>query len=287
MVICLRQKSYREKNALYLIPTPIGNLEDMTYRAVKTLEEVDLLLCEDTRVTGQLLKHYGLSKKLLRCDEHSEEKMKGYVLEQLSCGKKIGFTSDRGTPIISDPGYQIALAVIEAGYPVISLPGATAFVPALTMSGLAPSPFLFYGFLDSRHTRRLEELRRLERVTCTMIFYEAPHRITEMLQDIKEVFGNRKISIAREISKLYEEIYRGPLDEVMEEIKEAKGEMVIVVSGNHETVDYSQLTIFAHVTLYVADGLSEMDAMKKVAKERGVSKSQIYQEYQKAKEEKR
>lgn len=281
----MSQKSYQEKASLYLIPTPIGNMEDMTYRAIKTLEMVDFVLCEDTRVTGQLLHYYQIQKRLIRSDEKVEENLIPLVITSLREGKNVGLVTDRGTPIISDPGYRIASQVIKEGLSVISLPGATAFVPALTSSGLPPSPFLFYGFLQSKQSKRREELKKLSLFPYTLIFYEAPHRISETLEDLKLVFGNRLISLHREISKLYEEIYRGTIEDVQKESVNAKGEMVIVVSGNEEKVDYSSLSIKEHVLLYVSDGMSEMEAMKLVAKERHMAKSMIYQEYHRKEEE--
>ncbi len=272
------QKSYNDTPSLYLIPTPIGNLEDITVRALNVLNTVDEVLCEDTRDTGLLLKHYDIKKKLVSCHEFNEEKMIDYVVSKLKMGYNLGLVTDQGTPIISDPGYIVSRGVIEAGYNVISLPGATAFVPALSSSGLEPSPFMFYGFLNSKNSKQIEELKRLVDYPFTIIFYEAVHRIKNTLKNMLEVFGNRNICIARELSKIHEEFTRGTIEELIPLVDDMKGEFVIVVEGNHDVVNYSELDIVEHVKLYL-DDMSEMDAIKKVAKERGVAKSVIYQEY--------
>lgn len=276
------QKSYKEdKSNLYLIPTPIGNLDDITLRSIKMLEKVDFLLCEDTRVTAELLKHLKISKKLIHSDDHNESKLKDMVVEKLKEGYNIGLVTDRGTPIISDPGYKIVEHVTSLGFSVISLPGATAFVPALTASGIEPAPFLFYGFLNSKESKRLQELKTLEKLPYTIIFYEAPHRLKTTLENMLEVFGNRKICVSREISKLYEEYIRDSISDIIPLADTLKGEFVIVVKGNKEVEDYSSLTIEEHVNLYIEDGMKPNDAMKMVAKERNTSKSIIYKEYHK------
>lgn len=275
----MSQKSYKSENNLYLIPTPIGNLDDITIRSLNLFKEVDLILCEDTRVTGSLLKKYEINKKLISCHEHNEDNIKYDVVKWLEDGKKIGLVTDQGSPIISDPGFKVVDEVIKNNFNVIGLPGATAFVPALISSGIAPSKFLFYGFLNSKSNKQKLELEQLKFYPFTIIFYEAPHRITETLKNMLEILGDRKISISREISKLYEEIYRGKISEVMEEIKDIKGEIVIVIEGNTDKIDYSEIDIISHVKLYIDDGLSEKESIKKVAKERNVAKSIIYKEY--------
>ena len=273
------QKSYDGSNALYLIPTPIGNLEDITLRAIHILEQVDFLLCEDTRVTDQLLKHLKIRKRLISCHEHNEERVKTMVLEELKTGKMIGLVTDRGTPVISDPGYRIVKTVVENGYHVIGLPGPTAFVPALIASGIDATHFLFYGFLNAKGSKRKKELEFLKRYPYTMLFYEAPHRVLETLRAMQEVFGDRKISVSREISKLYEEIYRGQISEMISVSESMRGEIVLVVEGDHTLEDYTSLSVVEHVRLYVEDGISEKEAIKKVAEERNVPKSLIYKEY--------
>ena len=275
----MSQKSYDDSASLYLIPTPIGNLDDITVRALKTLETVDFILCEDTRETGKLLSKYNIKKKLVSCHEFNEDKIKSNVVDELSKGMNIGLVTDQGTPIISDPGYIIAREVIRCGYNVISLPGATAFVPALTSSGISPSPFLFYGFLNAKNSKQKSELESLKNLKYTMIFYESVHRIKDTLKNMFEVFGDRNISINREISKIHEEICRGKISELIDLVDEMKGEFVIIVEGNSDVVDYSSMSIIDHVKVYVDDGMSEKDAIKLVAKERNVAKSIVYKEY--------
>lgn len=275
----MSQKSYDDSASLYLIPTPIGNLDDITVRALKTLETVDFILCEDTRETGKLLSKYNIKKKLVSCHEFNEDKIKSNVVDELSKGMNIGLVTDQGTPIISDPGYIIAREVIRCGYNVISLPGATAFVPALTSSGISPSPFIFYGFLNAKNSKQKSELETLKNLKYTMIFYESVHRIKDTLKNMLEVFGDRNISINREISKIHEEIVRGKITELIDLVDEMKGEFVIIVEGNNEVVDYSSMSIIDHVKVYVDDGMSEKDAIKLVAKERNVAKSIVYKEY--------
>ncbi len=275
----MRQKSYDNSPSLYLIPTPVGNMEDITLRCINTLRMVDLLLCEDTRVTGELLSKLDIKKKLIHSDDHTEDGLKEMVVEKLKEGLNIGLVTDRGTPIISDPGYKIVEFVAKNGYNVISLPGPTAFVPALVSSGINPSPFLFYGFLNSKESKREKELESLKKLPYTIIFYEAPHRIKSMLESLLKVFGDRKIALNREISKRYEEIIRDNISNVLEIVDTLKGEMVVVVEGNLDTEDFSSLSIIEHVNLYIDDGMSSNDAIKKVAKERDIPKSVVYKEY--------
>ena len=275
----MRQKSYDNSPSLYLIPTPVGNMEDITLRCINTLKMVDLLLCEDTRVTGELLSKLDIKKKLIHSDDHTEDGLKEMVVEKLKEGLNIGLVTDRGTPIISDPGYKIVEFVAKNGYNVISLPGPTAFVPALVSSGINPSPFLFYGFLNSKESKREKELESLKKLPYTIIFYEAPHRIKSMLESLLKVFGDRKIALNREISKRYEEIIRDNISNVLEIVDTLKGEMVVVVEGNLDTEDFSSLSIIEHVNLYIDDGMSSNDAIKKVAKERDIPKSVVYKEY--------
>lgn len=275
----MRQSSYDGSASLYLVPTPIGNLDDITIRALKVLETVDFILCEDTRESSKLLNHFHIRKKLVSCHEYNEEKIKEYVISELRSGKNIGLITDQGSPIVSDPGYIISKEVIDNHFNVIALPGATAFVPALTSSGLFPSPFLFYGFLQTKESKIKKELISLSKLPYTLIFYEAPHRIEKTLVYMLEIFGNRNISIHREISKLHEEVCRGTIQELISIVPDLKGEFVIVVDGNHEDVDYSSMSILEHVRLYLDDGISEKDAIKMVAKERGIAKSIVYKEY--------
>lgn len=273
------QKSYNDTPSLYLIPTPIGNLDDITVRSLNTLKTVDVILCEDTRDTGLLLSHYDIKKKLISCHEYNEDKIIDKVVSMLKEGLNIGLVTDQGTPIISDPGYVVSKGVIEKGFNVISLPGATAFVPALTSSGIEPSPFLFYGFLNSKSSKQKTELSTLKNLKYTIIFYESVHRLKETLSNMLEILGDRNICVSRELSKIHEEIVRDKISNIIPLVDTMKGEFVIVVEGNKEIIDFSELDVIEHVKMYVEDGLSEMDAIKKVAKERNVAKSVIYNEY--------
>lgn len=274
----MNQKSYDGSPTLFLVPTPIGNLEDFTFRAVKVLNEVEVIFAEDTRVTIKLLNHYNIKKKIIAFHKFNEDKKIDIVLSYLEKGNNVAIVADRGTPVLSDPGEICTKKVIEKGYNVVSLPGATAAIPAITASGLDSSKFIFYGFLNSKSSKRKNELEFLKNYKMTIIFYEAPHRIMEMLKDLKEVFGDRKICISREISKKFEEIYRGTITEVTNMITEVKGEFVIVVEGNKDSSSFDEITIKEHFNMYIDDGLTEKDAIKKVAKERNMSKSDIYKE---------
>ena len=272
------QNSYDGKPTLYLISTPIGNLDDITYRSVKILNDVDVIFSEDTRVTLNLLNYLGINKKLIALHEHNEDMAKEKVLEYLKNGNNIALVTDRGTPIISDPGYKTVKYVSDNGYNVVSLPGATAFACALVTSGISPQPFLFYGFLNSKDSKKREELEVLKENEYTMIFYEAPHRIIKTLNMMLEVFGNREISISREITKRFESIYRGKLEDVIKIVPE-KGEFVIVVEGNKlSNIDFN-LSIKEAVDLYIKNGFDVMTSIKKVAKDRKIPKNEVYKEY--------
>lgn len=277
----MSQKSYDGSNSLYLIPTPIGNFDDITLRTIETLKLVDVLFCEDTRITKQMLNRLEINKKLISSNDHNEETTKSLAVKYLEEGKNVGIVTDRGTPIISDPGYKVVEEVIKKGFNVIPLPGANALIPALIASGVNPSPFMFYGFLNAKRSKREKELSNLKNYPVTIIFYEAPHRIIEMLESIKVIMGERRISVSREISKLYEEIYRGTVSEVIDELNqnEIRGEFVVVVEGNYNEISFDDLSIEEHVNMYIEEGLSEKDAMKKVAKDRNTSKSEIYKIY--------
>ena len=276
----MSQKSYNGAPTLYLIPTPIGNMEDITLRALNTLKKVGIIFCEDTRVTSQLLNYYGIQKKLISSHQYNEKNNKEKLIETLKSGIDVGLVSDRGTPIISDPGYDLAKCAIENGYNVVSLPGATALIPALISSGISPMPFYYYGFLNSKDSARRKELEILKNIDATIIIYEAPHRINKTLKDMEKILGNnRNISISREITKKYEEIYRGTIGELVEQNNEYKGELVVVVEGNKKMIEYNTLTIEEHIKLYMEDGKSSMEAIKIVSKERGMKKSEVYEIY--------
>lgn len=275
----MSQKSYNNNPSLYLIPTPIGNMEDITIRALNILKEVDVIFSEDTRETLKLLKYFDINKKLIACHKFNEDKVYEKVLDYLRDNKNVGLVTDRGTPIISDPGYVVSYNVIKEGFNVIGLPGPTAFVPALIASGLNPNQFLFYGFLDSKKSSKKKQLEELKLNKYTMIFYESPFRVIETLEVIKDIMGDRYISISREISKKYEEIYRGTITEILSELTEPKGEFVIVVEGNKDKENYDDIDLVSHVKLLIKNGMNEKDAIKKVAKLHNVEKNKVYIEY--------
>ena len=274
------QNSYNDTPSLYLIPTPIGNLDDMTYRAVKVLEEVEVIFSEDTRVTLNLLNNFGIKKKLISLHEHNEDILKEKVLEYLKNGYSVGLVTDRGTPIISDPGYKTVKYISDNNYNVIALPGATAFVCALIASGISPQPFLFYGFLNSKDSKRRDELEMLKDNEYTMIFYEAPHKLIYTLNDMRKVFGNRNIALVRELTKIHEEVLRFTFDEAIEYYsdKSPKGEYVIIIEGKKEDVD-EDITLEIAVEMaknLVEKGMSINNAAKEIAAQTPFKKGDIY-----------
>lgn len=275
----MSQKSYDGSPTLYLVPTPIGNMDDITIRAINTLKNVEAIFSEDTRVTGILLKYFDIKKKLISNYEYNESKNLDLAIKYLEEGKDIALVSDAGSPIISDPGFEMAKYVISKGYNVVALPGATAFVPALSTSSINPMPFLFYGFLNNKESKRKKELLELKDIKYTIIFYEASHRILETIDNIRKIMGDRYISISREISKKYEQVYRGTCSEVLDMLQELKGEFVIVVQyQKSESVD-NTLSIKNHVEKYISLGYKTMDAIKAVSKDRNIPKSEVYSEY--------
>ena len=274
------QNSYDGKNILYLIPTPIGNLEDITIRSLNILKKVKIIFSEDTRVAAILLNNYNIKAKLYSLHDHNEDKIKDKVLSFLKNGQDVAIITDRGTPIISDPGYKTVEYVSSNGYNVVSLPGATAFVPALTSSGINPQPFLFYGFLNSRESKRNKELEKLKDVEFTMIFYEAPHRIYDTLKSMYNIFGDRKISISREISKKFESVYRGNIKELLDNDNSFKGEFVIVVEGKKEEKGIGEeVDVVMLVNEYAKKGHSISESIKYVAKTCAIAKNTVYSKY--------
>lgn len=272
------QNSYNGSPSVYLVPTPIGNLEDMTFRAIKILKMVDVIFSEDTRVTLQLLNYFDIKNKLIHLDDHNEDIVKDRVISYLKEGKNVAIVTDRGTPIISDPGYKTVKFLRDNGYNVIALPGACALIPAIVASSISSEHFTFYGFLSSKEKKMYDELESLKDNEYTLIFYEAPHRILKTLKAMLEVFGDRYISISREISKLHESVFVGTISQALNSFDEVKGEFVIVVSASEEVID-SEMSIIDNVNMYIKSGLSSMDAIKRVAKERKIPKSVVYSEY--------
>ncbi len=223
----------KPEGILYIVSTPIGNLEDMTLRALRILKEVDLIAAEDTRLTGLLLKHFGIQKPMTSYFEGNELKKREWILSQLKQGNRIALVSDAGTPGISDPGFRLVQLAIENQIQVIPIPGPSALITALSVSGLPTDAFIFKGFLPHKSKKRRDLLKALEGVRETLIFYESPHRMAETLKDILEIFGDRKMALTRELTKVYEEVLRGKVTETLEHIgkRHLKGEMTLVVSG--------------------------------------------------------
>lgn len=274
------QKSYEnsEYGKLYLIPTPIGNLDDITLRAIKTLEMVDIVYAEDTRETLNLLKYLKINKKVESCHKYTEMKHKDKIIQILKSGKNIGYVTDRGTPLISDPGNVIVDESIKENITVIALPGPNALLPAINMSGLSNERFLFYGFLNSKPSLAKKELIDLKDIKQTIIFYESPHRITGTLSQILDVFGNRNIAIVREISKLHEEIIRDNIEHILKISDTLKGEMVIIVEGNtkEETLE---INYTEEINKLLTQGYSKRDAIREIADKYNVSKNKLYNEF--------
>ncbi|MGD9605439.1 MAG: 16S rRNA (cytidine(1402)-2'-O)-methyltransferase [Bacilli bacterium] len=277
--------SYSQASAtLYLVPTPIGNFLDMTFRAIETLKMVDYVFAEDTRVTKVLLSHFQITTPLISYHIFNEDERVNDILDLLKKGHNIALVSDAGMPGISDPGYLIANKALKAGYKVISLPGAVAFVTALVASGLPCDQFSFLGFLSHRKNTRQKEFMQLINREETLIFYESPHRMKDFLLDAYSVLGDREIVIARELTKKYEEYIRGSLEEATKLEVEFKGELVIMIKGTKEASlqkDLNDKSIEEHYQYYIDQHIEPKEAMKMVAKDRKTAKSDIYRELQK------
>lgn len=277
-----RQKSFENgKTTLYLVATPIGNLEEITYRAISILKEVNYIAAEDTRNTVKLLNHYNISTKLISHHEHNIHQSIPKIMDLLLQGNNIALVSDAGYPAISDPGYELVKVAIENDVNVVPISGANACLNALVVSGITPQPFLFYGFLNHLDKKKKKELEALKNYKETIVYYESPHRINKTLLIMLDILGNRNIALCREITKKHEEIIRGTIEEVLTTVDTIKGEMVIVVEGSssvEEDVVYEQ-TIAQHVNEYVEKGMSSKDAIKEVAKIRKLNKNEVYQTY--------
>lgn len=282
-----------EKNkpgVLYLCPTPIGNLEDITLRALRILKEADYIAAEDTRVTKKLLNHYGIKTPLISYREHNREQMGRKIVEDILEGKSVALVSDAGTPGISDPGEDLVKKAVDAGVPVVPLPGPSAVICALSASGLSTSKFAFEGFLPQKSSERRKQLEKLRDEKRTIVIYEAPHRLLKCLSDIKDILGERKIAVAREITKLHEEFFRGTVSEAIEKFGSAqpKGEIVLVIEGaKSETGSTGEVdlcekedidkTIRQEVENKIKSGMDKKEAMKAVARELSISKRKVYQ----------
>lgn len=291
------QISYRQEEAkgvLYLVPTPIGNLEDITFRALATLKKVDYIACEDTRQTRKLLNHFQIEKRLLSYHEHNQRQKGPLIVRDLRAGKKIAYVTDAGMPAISDPGEQLAQQALEEQISVIALPGANAALTALVGSGLSSTPYLFYGFLDRHKKKKRRMLKALRYIPYTLLFHEAPHRLQETLKEMLDVFGDREGALVRELSKTYEEYIRGKLSELVDWCtrEEVKGEICLVVSGYDDAQMYGlikekelappwwkTLTLQEHVDHYVHKGFAVKEAIKQTANDRKLPKREVYQAY--------
>lgn len=270
---------------IYLVATPIGNLEDISMRAVRTLGEVDIIAAEDTRQTLKLLNHLNIKKPLVSYYEHNKFEKGSYLIEQLLSGKNIALVSDAGCPGISDPGEDMVRLAVENNIPVTMIPGAAALITGVVLSGLPAGRFAFEGFLPMNKRSRKERILSLKQETRTIIFYEAPHKLLYTLKDLLQGLGNRRIALARELTKLHEEVVRCTLEEAVQkyEAEAPRGEFVVVVEGIDENVvreeaekKWDELSIEEHLDLYVKNGMDRKEAIKKIALDRGMSKRDVY-----------
>jgi 16S rRNA (cytidine1402-2'-O)-methyltransferase len=262
---------------LYLVATPIGNLEDITLRALRVLRESDLIACEDTRQTGKLLSHFEIHKPMVSYHDHNEAARTAELVAKLESGMNVALVSDAGTPLVSDPGYRLVIAAIGAGITVVPIPGASAVLSALAGAGLPTDAFRFCGFLPPKTGQRKKALEELHGEDCTLIFYEAPHRILDTLSDVSAVYGERSVVVAREITKLHEEFLRGTAEEVRTQLAgrpSVKGEITLLIGKGWPVA--ADTPIEDAVRELEQKGVPRMDAIKQVARERGLSKRDVY-----------
>lgn len=276
-----------DRGVLYIVGTPIGNLSDITIRALDTLKNVDVILAEDTRQTLKLLNHFEIEKRLISYHRHNEDDKINQVVSLLDDGKNLALVSDAGMPIISDPGQNLIKYLIKNEYEVVVIPGVTALITGIVKSGLDSTRFTFEGFLSVNKKQRNERLKSLENETRTMIFYEAPHKILATLKDILNVLGNRNICIARELTKVHEEYIHTTVKEAIEKIEQdgIRGEIVLLIEGICEDVlkekaqdEIKNINSKELVLKYINEGISKKEAIKMVAKQKGVNKNEVYQE---------
>lgn len=269
---------------LFIVATPIGNLDDITYRAVKVLNDIDLIAAEDTRHTLKLLNHLNISKPLISYYKETEKVKSTLIIDKIKEGKSVAVVSDAGTPGISDPGEEVIKRAIEENITIVPIPGACAAINSLICSGFDTHEFVFIGFLSAKKKEKKEKLQICKNETRTMIFYEAPHKVIDTLECMREILGDRNISVARELTKIHEEFIRGTISEVLETIEE-RGEMVIVVQGasksenDIEKESRNNLSLDEHYKLYEKQGLEKKEIIKKIAKDRGVNKNEIYKKF--------
>jgi 16S rRNA (cytidine1402-2'-O)-methyltransferase len=266
------------KGTLYIVSTPIGNLEDITLRALRVLKEVDLVAAEDTRRSIKLLNHYGISKPLISYWKEKEKTRSDELIGKLLSGRTVALVSDAGTPGIADPGSVLIRKAIEENISVVPVPGPSAFVAALTVSGLPADAFIFLGFLPSGKTHRKKALTDLKLEQKTLIFYEAPHRISETLVDMETVFGKRTAVVVKEVTKLHEEVLRGSISAILDQMKETMvtGEYVIIVEGRSDVNPPSTEDALSEIRMLMKRGLGRKESVKKVAEEYGLSKKELY-----------
>ena len=267
---------------LYIVATPIGNLEDITLRALRILKEVDLIAAEDTRNTLKLLNHFEISKPLISYHRHNEEVKKNILIEKLKNGENIAIVSDAGTPGISDPGEEVIKEAIKENICVIPIPGACAMVNALICSGIDTKEFTFLGFLPINKKLRKQKLEEIRISTKTIVLYEAPHKIEQTLSDLKDILEKRNIVLAREITKIHEEFIRMEINELIEYAKGIKGEIVLIIEGNENVQiqnDLNNLTLEEHYKFYENQGLEKKEIIKKIAKDRNLSKNEVYKKF--------
>lgn len=278
-----RQQSFSNKKAtLFLVATPIGNLEEMTIRAINTLKEVDIIAAEDTRNTAKILNYFNIKTKMISHHEHNIESSIPKILSYLNNNQNVALVSDAGYPAISDPGYDLVKECINSDYNIVSISGANACLNALVVSGIKPQPFLFYGFLNHSAKQKRKELSDLTNTKETLVFYESPHRIKKTLTLMLEYFGDRNIALCRELTKKFEEIIRGSISDVINTCDELKGEMVIIVSGNEDSTSNEiifEVSIIDQVQYYIDRGMSTKDAAREVANQRGLKKNSVYNQY--------
>ncbi|MFC3040997.1 16S rRNA (cytidine(1402)-2'-O)-methyltransferase [Virgibacillus xinjiangensis] len=284
------QKSFHDETvgAVYVVPTPIGNLEDITFRALKVLETASLIAAEDTRNTRKLLNHFELGTPMISYHEHNKLDREDQLLQRVERGETIAIVSDAGMPAISDPGMELVVAAIEKDLPVVVLPGANAALCALVGSGLPSDEFHFYGFLPRKKKEKASELERLKNIQATILLYESPYRLKDTLKALQEFLGNRRITVARELTKRFEEYVRGSMEEILSwaEDHPPKGEFCLVVEGADEAVEqddnlwWSHLSIPAHVNYYIEEkSMTNKEAVKLAAKDRAMPKREVYQAY--------
>ncbi len=272
----------QKKGILYIIATPIGNLEDITLRAIRILKKVDLIAAEDTRHTLKLLNHLEISKPLISYHRHNEEIRTEELIKELKTGKNIGLVSDAGTPGICDPGEEIIKKCIEETIKVVPIPGACAMINALITSGISTKEFIFLGFLPLNKKSRKEKLEEIKNANKTIILYEAPHKLKSTLNDLSLILEDRSVVLARELTKIHEEYIRGTVKELMEKTDNLKGEMILIIEKNNkykkgELNSLNNLTLEEHYNFYEKNGLNKKEIIKKIAKDRNVSKNEIYQ----------